>query len=779
MSNSDGQQGIEEQEAVIRHSDSGTPTQAVSSKGRYWWSTRRFCMSLLLSVLLAIGVFVFFVVSFGHFKQPNLVYNDLHYDMQVLPNGDLRVKQKVDIKLRARKDTNGGDKTWRRLYQQYRLDSSDLTGISDISVRDLTQGTEYQPTTALSPDIARNFIDWNRVRANHWYAAIVEQYPAQYSDDYIDYEYDPATPKSSTDESSPAGCAPDEQSCLLEIGWNIPETVEADSRVFEIEMTMHGVTTAYNDVSNFEWEPIGGQNETLIRRVSGVIRLPKNTNRENSKAWLHFNGPSNNWRDADGTLHFEAGPVQPEQHLDVNVYMDKSLTPNVARVNPHEAKDGIEASERSDELRSRMENLAKAREKMQTFIVLSVITIVFAIVLIISAFSSYNKSRYHGDAVYWREIPGITPAATAVLSEVLFAGMGQSQSRQMAATILSLANKRAIAIYPGPASLYQDCDPSHMGTSDLGQILRKQKDVKDVDESSEKTSTIVILPLAHADNGSLDVSRSEQAALDMLLAVSGKLESSTFDLIQVKETFKDDASSVKLKQSFDDAVASESGFLVLRHASLRVVISILAVIVAFGLVIHASHKGLLLVGCVLAAVVIACVVFCLSYGSSDVLTVDGQEQAGKIIGLHQYLTDFSSFTDRGVTDLTLWGSYLVYAAAMGISKKAMEQLAQAYPQVTDSSWLDSNTSYPLIYMSYRPYGFEGGWQDLGSGGFESSQQVFISDFSDIGSELASSCFEIETAISASGISSDSDGSFSGGGFDGSFGGSGGGSFGGD
>ena len=44
------------------------------------------------------------------------------------------------------------------------------------------------------------------------------------------------------------------------------------------------------------------------------------------------------------------------------------------------------------------------------------------------------------------------------------------------------------------------------------------------------------------------------------------------------------------------------------------------------------------------------------------------------------MEDFSDFRDRGVADLTLWGRYMVYATAFGISEKAMKQLLKAYPQ---------------------------------------------------------------------------------------------------
>lgn len=43
----------------------------------------------------------------------------------------------------------------------------------------------------------------------------------------------------------------------------------------------------------------------------------------------------------------------------------------------------------------------------------------------------------------------------------------------------------------------------------------------------------------------------------------------------------------------------------------------------------------------------------------------------------RYMEDFSAFGDRGVFDTVLWGRYMVYAAAFGISDKLMEQMERA------------------------------------------------------------------------------------------------------
>ena len=96
-------------------------------------------------------------------------------------------------------------------------------------------------------------------------------------------------------------------------------------------------------------------------------------------------------------------------------------------------------------------------------------------------------------------------------------------------------------------------------------------------------------------------------------------------------------------------------------------------------------------------VVLACA-FALVYGKYHALTDNGQKYGGQVAGLKRYLLDFSDFSDRGVLDMTLWGRYMVYATAFGISDKVMAQLTKAYPEVADPQWLDEHAASSYMYM---------------------------------------------------------------------------------
>ena len=72
---------------------------------------------------------------------------------------------------------------------------------------------------------------------------------------------------------------------------------------FDITMTFEGVTTAYDDVATFQWEPFGPSNQVPIGTVTGTVRLPDGGDGSLSRAWLHFSGTSETSR-SNNVLQF-------------------------------------------------------------------------------------------------------------------------------------------------------------------------------------------------------------------------------------------------------------------------------------------------------------------------------------------------------------------------------------------------------------------------------------------------------------------------------------------
>ena len=724
--------------------------------------------SVFIAIAATIGVVAIMLLAIAlDDGSADLSYKTLDYDVQVQSNGDLKVTQHIDMKLADRSDDDG-DHPWKQLYQQYMLKESDLTNITDISVRNVTTGETYQQGDIAIPS-SYSTGEWNQEHAKQWYIADVSQ------GDSNPQPFDPAK------DGLVAGNT-DDRSKKIEIGWNIPVTTSASSMKFDITMTMQGVTTAYQDVATFQWEPFGANNQIPIGKVTGTITFPNDITADNSWAWLHTERTSTTERGDKGSLQFTVHDVRAGDYVDVVAMFDVDATSGVARTRDTTIKNGIMKSETRQEQQWRDQQRKKARIRLITWTAISVIGLVLCVIAVALALRSFNRSQYHGDIEYWRDEPEMSPASAAELLHMVDDKHSKTlSSRKMSASVLSLASRGAIAIYPGVAAMYQGIDMSQANNADIARLIANDPArTRDVG----KTSTVVILPVVFDNVQSLRLCPSEQAALDLLVTASERIGSPVFDLDQMNENFSDWENGYKLQEKFTNTCDNE--FAMLGATSIcgggAFAAGICAVMLAFLSMLYFGAIGNLALLAVISVPMMFASVFALSYLKLKGLTDNGQYLAGQVLGLKHYMEDFSEFKDRGVADMTLWGRYMVYATAFGISEKAMKQMLKAYPQLADPNWLDANASDSLLYWSYRSWYFNhryAGPASVETNSMDFSQ--FSANFGDIGAQLESGFADIQSTISAaspSGSFNGSGGSFSGGGFGGSSGGSGGGSFGG-
>lgn len=724
--------------------------------------------SVFIAIAATIGVVAIMLLAIAlDDGSADLSYKTLDYDVQVQSNGDLKVTQHIDMKLADRSDDDG-DHPWKQLYQQYMLKESDLTNITDISVRNVTTGETYQQGDIAIPS-SYSTGEWNQEHAKQWYIADVSQ------GDSNPQPFDPAK------DGLVAGNT-DDRSKKIEIGWNIPVTTSASSMKFDITMTMQGVTTAYQDVATFQWEPFGANNQIPIGKVTGTITFPDGITADNSWAWLHTERTSTTERGDKRSLQFTVHDVRAGDYVDVVAMFDVDATSGVARTRDTTIKNGIMESEARQERQWRDQQRKKARIRLITWIAIAVAGLILCVIAVALALRSFNRSQYHGDIEYWRDEPEMSPASAAELLHMVADKHSKTlSSRKMSASVLSLASRGAIAIYPGVAAMYQGIDMSQANNADIARLIANDPArTRDVG----KTSTVVILPVVFDNVQSLRLCPSEQAALDLLVTASERIGSPVFDLDQMNENFSDWENGYKLQEKFTNTCDNE--FAMLGATSIcgggAFAAGICAVMLAFLSMLYFGAIGNLALLAVISVPMMFASVFALSYLKLKGLTDNGQYLAGQVLGLKHYMEDFSEFKDRGVADMTLWGRYMVYATAFGISEKAMKQMLKAYPQLADPNWLDANASDSLLYWSYRSWYFNhryAGPASVETNSMDFSQ--FSANFGDIGAQLESGFADIQSTISAaspSGSFNGSGGSFSGGGFGGSSGGSGGGSFGG-
>ncbi len=416
--------------------------------------------SITVSVIL-IAIVVIFGVLEANGNDSDLTYNSLDYDVTVEQNGDLRIRQTIDMKLDSRTDDDDNTVPWKQLYQQYTLNPSKLTNITDISVTNLSTGEKYSQIDLQSPsDVPLS--TWNSKYARHWYIA-----------DVTDDEDDPQPFDTKTD--GVASSADDDDAKTVEIGWNIPTTESRSSLRFQIDMTWEGVTTEYNDAAKFQWEPFGDSNPTPIKVMNTTVTLPEGANSKSMWAWLHYAGNSTTSHSGN-KLQFTAYNVAAGQYLDMVVMVNDDLMKGVKRHNNSDTRQWTIDDETLQEQQWHERQHKRAVQRLVVWISFAVAGLALAIFGIYSAIKSVKASRYTGDITYWRDPPQMSPAAAARLYDVVAPGKksGTLSNREMAATAMSLVSKGAIAIYPGSADTYRGIDMSRANSASLAQMISMQ-----------------------------------------------------------------------------------------------------------------------------------------------------------------------------------------------------------------------------------------------------------------------------------------------------------------
>ena len=375
---------------------------------------------LLRSLATALaGTLVVFAIVIGaglmlSGSSPDLSYRTLDYDVAVQADGCLMVTQHIDMKLRTR----DGDTPWRQLYQKYTLREDGLTNITDISVRNVTAGENYEQGALASP-ADHSDTSWDREYAGHWYIADVTDGAEN------PQPFDPAKDGYEISDNTTSRRSKD-----VEIGWNIPATKKASSLKFDVTMTLHGGTTLYKDVASWQWEPFGDSNLIPIGKVTGIVRFPDGIDASSSWAWLHYAGVSETSRMDDGSLRFSASDVRAGQYLDVVAAYDASAVKppsgwrqgDAAWVRQQTGRTylpKLKQSEDQQEIAWRQQQAGPARVRVALWIAVVLAGLALFVIGMVAAVRSYRESQYHGDIEYWREPPDMSPASAAKMADVM------------------------------------------------------------------------------------------------------------------------------------------------------------------------------------------------------------------------------------------------------------------------------------------------------------------------------------------------------------------------
>ncbi|MFD0705535.1 DUF2207 family protein [Alloscardovia venturai] len=740
-------------------------------------------------------------------------YKDLNYTATMDTHGDLHIKQRVTIDLH-RRDSG----PWRGITQKFQLNESDVTSISDISVTDAKTGQAYTYRSYSEVDPYKVGIsDWNEQAAKSWFL----------KNSRDDTDFNPDTDALHVKNSKYADIQEGDFKYVT-LGWCIPVTYSG-TYTFDVSMTFKNLAGKLKDGAYFAWEPVSDTNEVPIHKMTVKVVLPQGVSQ--SYGWLHTDSSeSTTKRVNDREYSFSVKNVKKDNYVDfIAAYQGADSYSDVQRSYTHDDIEKVKSSE-YNKLQSARAESANTRRTLSFYGIMIIFALSIAIAIVIwliyGAQSTLKLAQYRGEQDYNRDPPSVSPAAAAHIYALITGHPKDKEikSRALNATILSLVSKGALMILPGAPSTYKDIDLDNVKSQDMSSVMSTVTSQGYLAQQSKVQEHVMTFVLASdieekSFSSKHHLSNSEWRTARVLMMVGENVGSYVFSSKDLANQAREASMSRNTTNKFAERVKSMYNSQIADFDRLHVseypawqrgwpltIGWIYAIVTAhFGM--RTSYWAAYIL---IAVVVLAFTGFAWGYGAPAILTEKNKKKVSQVYGLAHYLEDFSSFTDRGVTDMKLWDRYLVYATAFGMSETVMKELRSAYIHDMDVAQSANADIDPWQYYMYDDAMLSWMWMpwvnnltsnlasrftpNIDTTMMGSNSDFFNADFSSFDGFMDSfntSMDSVNDAISiagawsapstgsgSSGGGTDSGGSFDFGGFDGGGGGGGGGSFGG-
>nr|WP_280925119.1 DUF2207 domain-containing protein [Bifidobacterium sp. ESL0784] len=290
----------------------------------------------------------------------------------------------------------------------------------------------------------------------------------------------------------------------VSLQWTIPETVSAKSLRFDISMTLKNALTRCGNRTYFLYDT-GSNVNGPVEHVAVRLKLPPHVTGE-PEGFIDYSGNQTVRRkglreidmdtynvrtisgpafafmfDASGMgaikhdvvwnseerKFFDKGSVKTDEGA-AGCSKDSAVSGSSARSGCSDtaSNGGDSNDEADDESTSSSDWLPNASQ----FMAVLVLVLIFGIVIIII---TNRQTSWKGDIPYNEDLPSISPASAAMFIDVVepktanTSTLSRRNTREMLSTLLSLAQKKAIALYPGAASWYSGLDLANAGEDEI------------------------------------------------------------------------------------------------------------------------------------------------------------------------------------------------------------------------------------------------------------------------------------------------------------------------
>lgn len=594
-------------------------------------------MKKIIKNLLIILIFLFAFLIIGNVKSMasgDLFLNQLNFDAKINYDGSMDVVETWDIDV---EETN-------TLYKTFKTDSTKYSGITNVQVSDITNGTQ------------KSFKEINTLM----YHVTKDCYYGMKNDDGD-----------------------------FEIAWGVGLDNSSATKKYQISYTVEDTVEKYSDYAQLYWQFVGKDFNISSNQITGTITLPTDAkDKDEIKVWGHtedLNGEI--YARGQNKIKFEVNNFRAGRYVELRTLFPTDMIISSAR--------GDESKTILDEVveeETIWANEANSRRAMKNFMNWAiVITIDIALIFLCLLFIKNmikNMKRLKNlkkfipteDILYFREMPreNSTPAEAIYMYKKIKSELQSNDlGKVFSATLLDLKLKKIIDF----------------------QVIKDQK--------AKEVITIKILDKAASGNlenkdekaildfllGAFTVNNKEEITVKELQAY---IKNHSSKILALQSDIKEGTKAGLRKNNLMDK-AEEEKYQKVTGALIGYIVALVFTITGGFILLGILEKIYILIGVIpfILLSIINLILKSVELSRINVFTQEGVNESEKWKGLKKYMEEFSMLDRREVPEIEIWEKFLVYATAFGIADKVLKQLKIVYPDIENS--MNINT-YPSMYL---------------------------------------------------------------------------------
>ena len=594
-------------------------------------------MKKTIKNLLMILIFLFAFLLIGNVKSMasgNLFLNQLNFDAKINYDGSMDVVETWNIDI---KKTN-------TLYKTFKTDSTKYSGITNVQVSDITNGTQ------------KSFKEINTLM----YHVTKDCYYGMKNDDGD-----------------------------FEIAWGVGLDNSSATKKYQISYTVEDAVEKYSDYAQLYWQFVGEDFEISSSKITGTISLPTDAkNKDEIKVWGHtedLNGEI--YAIGQNKIKFEVNNFRAGRYVEVRTLFPTDMIISSAR--------GDESKTILDEVveeETRWANEANAIRAMKNFInwviVIAIdIVLIFLCLLFIKnmiknmkRLKNLKKFIPTEDILYFREMPreNSTPAEAIYMYKKIKSELQSNDlGKVFSATLLDLKLKKIIDF-----QVIKDQKEKEVIT-----IKLLDKAVSGTLKNKDEKAIFDFLLEAFNVNNKNEITVKELQAY---------IKNHSSKILALQSDIKEGTKAGLRKNNLMDK-AEEEKYQKVTGSLIGYIVALVFTIIGAFILFAKLENVYLLIGVIpfILLSIINLILKSVELSRINVFTQEGINESEKWKGLKKYMEEFSMLDRREVPEIEIWEKFLVYATAFGIADKVLKQLKIVYPDIENS--MNINT-YPSMYL---------------------------------------------------------------------------------